>query len=428
MKILLVGNGGREHALAWRLHRSPSVSRIICPNGNPGIERFAECPAAALKGPAQWAEYARKAGADLVVVGPEAPLADGVGDAVRKAGIPVFGPDAEGAKIESSKAWSKEVMRAAGVPTAAFDSFDDAARAKDFARSLGLPVVIKADGLAAGKGVTVATTWEEAEQAIDENLLGRRFGDSSGRVLIEEFMTGDEASIFGLCDGTTVYPLVAAQDHKRALDGDRGPNTGGMGAYAPAPMVLEEVFTAAYGEVLVPTLQELRRRGIDYRGVLYAGLMLTDEGPKVVEFNCRFGDPETQVVLPLVEGDFGEILMACAEGRLAPLTQQGAITTSPAHAATVVLASGGYPGDYKTGLPISGLEQWDEEENAVVFHAGTKRDAEGRIVTAGGRVLACTAWDNSLARAVERAYKMAGSIDFEQKHYRRDIAHRALTR
>jgi phosphoribosylamine--glycine ligase len=423
MRILLVGNGGREHALAWRLARSPSVAAVVCPNGNPGIATVAETPAAALNDNAAWVEFARAGRHDLVVIGPEAPLAAGLGDAMRAAGFPVFGPDAAGARIESSKAWSKQVMEEAGIPTARSRSFSGVAAARDFARTLGLPVVIKADGLAAGKGVTVATTWAEADQAINENLEGRRFGDSSACILVEEFMEGEEASIFGLADGREVMTLVAAQDHKRVFDGDQGPNTGGMGAYAPAPIVTPEVEATVRRTVFAPLMDYFRRIGIDYRGVIYAGLMLTPTGPRVVEFNCRFGDPETQVVLPLLEGDFGQLLLACAEGRLAGVRDR--ITTRPGSAATVVMASGGYPGDIRTGLEIRGLDAAAGAANCVVFHAGTRRDGD-RVVTAGGRVLAVTAWDSSLANAVGRAYDCVRKISFEGCHFRRDIGWRAL--
>ncbi len=410
--------------MAWRLGRSASVSAVVCPNGNPGIARVAEAPRVMLDSWQDWAVYAAEGRFDLVAVGPEAPLEAGLADLLHARGIPVFGPPQAGARLESSKAFCKEVLIAAGVPTARAESFEDAARAQDFAKSLGLPVVIKADGLAAGKGVTVATTVAEAAQAIDENLIGRRFGASSARVLVEEFMDGVEASVFGLCDGNTVVPMVAAQDHKRALDGDQGPNTGGMGAYAPTPFVDAAMLETIRRVVLEPTVAELRRRGIDYRGVLYAGIMLTATGPRVVEYNCRLGDPETQVVLPLLDGDFGEILLACAEGRLAGTN----VGTLPLHATTVVMASGGYPGDYKTGLPITGLDAWHDATNEIVFHAGTALDGGGRVVTAGGRVLACTAWDTTLARAAERAYRVAESIKFEGRHLRRDIAARALHR
>lgn len=425
MRILLVGNGGRENALAWRLSREAG-SEVFCPGGNPGIERFADVAGAAPKSNEDWLALAKRLHPGLVVIGPEAPLAAGLTDVLTAAGFPVFGPTREGAMLESSKAHAKMVMARAGVPTAAAKTFTDPHAARAFARSLGLPVVIKADGLAAGKGVTVATSDAETDQAIDENLVGHRFGDSSAQIVIEEFMPGDEASVFGLCDGTDVFPLVVAQDHKRVFDGDEGPNTGGMGAYAPAPIVTADLFEELRHTVFLPMLRTLREMGVSYRGVLYAGLMIANGRARIVEFNCRFGDPETQVVLPLVEGDFAGLLLACAEGRLAPLLKEQAIRTSPLHAATVVLASGGYPGDYKTGLPIEGLDAWDNCPNGIVFHAGTRRDESGAVVTAGGRVLACTAWDTTLARACATAYDMADSIKFAGKHCRRDIAHRAL--
>lgn len=433
MRILLIGNGGREHAIAWRLKRSASVEAICCPNGNPGIAREAETPAADLKSPDHWAEYASEWKADLVVVGPEAPLADGVCDACEARGIKVFGPGREGAQIESSKAFAKDIMRAADVPTAAAEVFEDKAKALDFARSLGLPVVIKADGLAAGKGVAICETEAQAEQALRENLEEGRFGESSRRVLVEEFLNGEEASILAVTDGKEVYPLVPSQDHKRALEGDQGPNTGGMGAYAPAPVVTEEVLSAALSSVLRPTVDEMARRGIPYKGVLYAGLMITPSGPKVLEFNCRFGDPETQVVLPLMEGDLGELMLACCEGRLGEAVAPSApgksiVAVRPGHAVCIVLASGGYPGKYATGKVIKGLDAVEQERDAVVFHAGTKAGSSGEVLTAGGRVLGLTSWAASLESALSRAYRMAETVTFEDCHFRRDIAHRALNR
>lgn len=426
MKVLVVGTGGREHAISWRLKQSPSVTRIVCPNGNPGIAQVAETPKISFKNVADWAAYAKKEAFDLVVVGPEDPLEAGITDEMLALGIKVFGPPKAGAKLESSKAFAKEVMAAAGVPTAQAKSFSNADDAIEFTKSLGIPVVIKADGLAAGKGVTVARSWEEAEQAIRENLEGLRFGEASSSILVEEFMDGVEASVFGLCDGTDVFPLVPAQDHKPAYDNDKGPNTGGMGAYAPTPFVDDAVCEMIQEKVLKPTLAELKKRGIDFRGVLYAGLMLTKDGPKIVEFNCRFGDPETQVVLPLLEGDFGEILMACAEGRLAELVQKGAIATKKQFVTTVVLASGGYPGNYSKGLPISGLEKWDGVEDTIVFHAGTATNEDGQVVTNGGRVLACTAMAGTLAASQAKAYEMVNSISFDNAHFRTDIAAKAL--
>ncbi|MEO8376386.1 MAG: phosphoribosylamine--glycine ligase [Candidatus Sumerlaeota bacterium] len=431
MKILLIGSGGREHALAWRLKQSPSVSEVFCPNGNPGIAQVAATPTIALESNDEWVRFAQENAIDLVVVGPEGPLDAGIADAFRAANISVFGPVQAGARIESSKAWAKELMQSAVIPTARAQTFSDAAEAKEFADQIGFPVVIKADGLAAGKGVTVAMTLEEAEQAIDENLVGQRFGKSSASILVEEFMQGEEASVFGLCDGIDVYTLPAAQDHKRVNDNDEGPNTGGMGAYAPAPVYTEPMEDIVRLEVFEPLMDEFRERGIDYRGVIFAGLMLTREGPRVIEFNCRFGDPETQVLMPLIEGDLGEILRACAEGRLKSLPDTIAnhadkmIRSKAISATTVVLASGGYPGDYTTGATIEGLDAADGDANAIVFQAGTTR-AGDLVVTAGGRVLAVTAWDATLAKSQARAYELAAKISFEGCQYRKDIAGRAL--
>lgn len=421
MKILLVGNGGREHAIAWRLKQSASVSKIICPNGNPGIAREAETPRVDLRNVADWVEYAAKERVDLVVVGPEQPLADGLADLCIAKGLKVFGPSKAAARLEASKAFSKEVMEAAGIPTARSGAFTDYDKALGFARSLGIPVVVKADGLAAGKGVAICTTDADLVQALSENLQKGRFGAASSLVVVEEFLVGEEASILAFCDGEDVYPMVPAQDHKRIFDHDEGPNTGGMGTYAPAPVATEEVLAAAYGEVLKPTLAEMARRGTPYKGVLYAGLMITAAGIRVLEFNCRFGDPETQVILPLLDGDLGEIMLACAEGHLGKTS----IGVRPEHAACLVLASGGYPGEYATGIPIRGLDQITAR-NTQVFHAGTKSGPEGTILTSGGRVLGLTAWASTLQNAVNQVYQMAEVVTFENCHYRRDIAHRAL--
>jgi len=423
MKILLIGNGGREHAIAWRLRRSPSVSKIVCPNGNPGIAREADVPRVDLPSIDATADYAARERFDLVVVGPEAPLAAGLADACEARGLKVFGPSRAAAQIEASKAFSKDVMRAAGIPTAAYETFDDYDKALDFALGLGLPVVVKADGLAAGKGVSVCTTKDELVQALRENLKDARFGNASARVVVEQFLHGEEASILAFCDGRDVYPLVPAQDHKRVFDNDEGPNTGGMGTYAPAPVATEEVVSAAYGEVLLPAVREMARRGTPYKGILYAGLMVGEDGINTIEFNCRFGDPETQVILPLLDGDLGEIMLACCEGRLAGAS----IGTRPGHAACVVLASGGYPGDYAVGKPIRGLDTADGPDR-IVFHAGTKAGPDGSVLTAGGRVLGLTAWAPTLQSAVNAAYRMAETVTFEGAHFRRDIARRALDR
>ncbi|MDK2972016.1 MAG: phosphoribosylamine---glycine ligase [Candidatus Sumerlaeota bacterium] len=435
MRVLLVGNGGREHAIAWRLRRSKSVTEIVCPNGNPGIAREAQTPRVVLQTPAEWAAFALECQCDLVVVGPEAPLAAGVGDACEDRGIAVFGPRADGARIESSKAFAKDVMQAAGIPTARSEAFSDYDKALDYGRSLGLPVVVKADGLAAGKGVAICETGEQLAGALAENLKDGRFGDASRTVLVEEFLRGEEVSILAVTDGQEVFPLVPSQDHKRALDGDLGPNTGGMGAYAPAPVCTDEILSAALTDVLRPAIRELARRGIAYKGVLYAGLMVTDDGLRVLEFNCRFGDPETQVVLPLLDGDLGELMLACCEGRLgelvAPLrpgSPDSAITMRPEHAICLVLASGGYPDAYTTGKVISGLNAADDDSRAVIFHAGTVAGADGEVLTAGGRVLGLTAWGASLEAARDRVYELAGKVSFEGCHFRHDIAHRALSR
>lgn len=429
MKILLIGSGGREHALAWRLKQSPSVSQLICPNGNPGIGLVAETPKVALNSPAAWAEYAAAQKIDLVVVGPEQPLSEGVTDACLAVGIPVFGPTKAAAQLEASKAFSKEVMRAAGIPTAHSESFTAYEPALKFATSLGLPVVIKADGLAAGKGVAICTTEAEVQQALNENFTEQRFGASSQTVLVEQFLEGQEASLLALCDGTDVYLLPPSQDHKRAYDGDQGPNTGGMGTYAPAPIVTEEVLSATLQGVMLPALREMAKRGTPYKGVLYAGLMISPTGElNVLEFNCRFGDPETQVVLPLIDGDLAEALLACAEGRLAKHLARrdgSTLTMRPEAAACVVIASGGYPGAYETGRVISGLEDCNTP-TSVVFHAGTASNSAGQVVTAGGRVLGVTAWGPTLKDAVARAYGLTEKIHFDGMMFRKDIAHRAL--
>lgn len=437
MKILLIGNGGREHAIAWKLKQSPQVEAIICPNGNPGIRQVADVPKVSLSSPEDWAEYAAKEKIDLVVVGPEIPLAEGVTDACQAKGIKVFGPTQAAAQLEASKAFSKDVMAAAGIPTAKSDVFTSVPEALEFGKTLGLPIVVKADGLAAGKGVAICEDFDSFEKAVRENLDDNRFGESSSQVLVEQFLDGEETSILAFCDGKDVYPLVPSQDHKRAFDGDKGPNTGGMGTYAPAPVATEEILAAALGQVLRPAVEEMAARGCPYVGILYAGLMvLPDGGISVLEFNCRFGDPETQVVLPLLDGDLAELMLACAEGRLGPLVsgmekdasgKRKVFTIRPESAACVVMASGGYPGSYETGKEISGLDQVTGDD-CVVFHAGTKGGANGEVLTAGGRVLGVTAWASTLQAAVEKAYKIADIIQFDGAFYRHDIAHRALNR
>lgn len=424
MNVLVVGSGGREHTLAWRLARSPSVDRVLVAPGNVGIAREADCSPVAVDDLEGLVELARTEKADLVVVGPELPLTLGLADLVRDAGIPCFGPGLEGARLEGSKAWAKDLMARAGIPTAGYRVFEDADEAFAHLDEGEGPIVIKASGLAAGKGVLVCRDRDEARRSVGEVMVERRFGDAGEKVVIEEVLVGEEASVLALTDGTTILPLVSSQDHKPIGEGDTGPNTGGMGAYAPAPVADAEVMRRVDERVLRPLLDTLADEGISYRGVVYAGLMIDDTGdPFVVEFNCRFGDPEAQVVLPLVEGDFAEALLACAEGRLEP----GAVTTAPGAAVCVVMASGGYPGSYEKGKPISGLEEAGALEDVVVFHAGTQA-SDGEIVTAGGRVLGVTAFAGGIREAVDRAYQAVDRIAFEGAYCRRDIAHRALAR
>ena len=423
MKILIVGGGGREHALAWKLAQSAGTPELIAAPGNAGIAALARCVPIAADDVESLARLASEERCELTVVGPEVPLTLGLADRIRETGGAVFGPSADGARLEGSKWFAKEVMERAGVPTARAwraTTREDALAAFDEA---GAPVVVKADGLAAGKGVIIAETHEEAVAAVDDIMTRRQFGDAGATVVIEEFLVGEEASILALTDGERFAPLVVSQDHKRALDGDLGLNTGGMGAYAPAPVVDAAMTAGIVRDVLRPTVETLRAMGIDYRGVLYAGLMLTDDGPKVLEFNCRFGDPETQVVLPLLDGDLAEIMMAVARGELDPAR----VRASGRSAACIVMASGGYPGSYAKDKTIDGLDAAAALDGVTVFHAGTAL-ADGNVVTSGGRVLGVTATAGALPAAIDRAYEAVGLITFEDVQYRRDIGHRALAR
>ena len=434
MKILVVGSGGREHAIAWRLAQDPEGHALFCAPGNAGTAAVAtNLPLKAddTAGIVAWAKAERP---DLVVVGPEAPLVAGLVDALSAAGIAAFGPVAAGARIEGSKRFAKEVMDAAGVPTGKAETFTDAAKAKAALPSFGLPVVIKADGLAAGKGVVVAETLAQAEQAIDDMLVGNRFGAAGAEVLVEEFLHGEECSILAVVDGERAVLLPSSQDHKRVFDGDKGPNTGGMGAYSPAPVVTDAMLPEIRDRIILPVLRELKRRGIVYRGVLYAGLMVNNansnpRGPlaksgsevNVVEFNARFGDPETEAVLPRLGGSFAQLLLNAASGALS----ESDLVVKDDVAATVIVASGGYPGDYEKGKEISGLAA--AEPGAIVFHCGTK-EADGKILTSGGRVLSVTGLGATLREAVDRAYARIAGISFDKMFFRRDIAHRAFER
>jgi phosphoribosylamine--glycine ligase len=416
MNILLLGSGGREDALAWRLRQSPSCDKLIAAPGNPGIARWAECVSIDPCDPRAVVELARSNQIDLVVVGPEAPLVAGVGDALRAAGIAVFGPNAAAAQLEGSKGFTKDLCRAHHIPTAEYVRVDRAADARAALDGFGLPVVIKADGLAAGKGVTVAISREEAEAAIDAA------GD--GPLVVEEFLEGEEASLFALVDGETAVPLASAQDHKRVGEGDTGPNTGGMGAYAPAPVLTLDLEARAMDEIVRPTARALAAAGTPFSGILYAGLMLTADGPKLIEYNVRFGDPECEAIMPLVEGDFAELLRAVATGRLRDIDPP---RLSGKHAMTVIVAARGYPGTPASGGLIREIDAAEQVEGVTVFHAGTAIGDQG-LVAKGGRVLAVTAIADSFANARARAYRAVDQIDFADGFHRRDIGWRELER
>ena len=418
MNVLLIGGGGREHALAWKISQSPRLTKMFAIPGSPGIAEFAECVAdISIADNVAVTNFAKTHAIDLVVVGPEAPLVNGLVDALNTAGIKAFGCTKDAAQIEGSKIFAKRLMKKYNIPTADFEVFDDLDAAKNYIRTKGAPIVVKADGLAAGKGVIVAQTLDEALSAVDEM---KTFGTAGSRIVVEEFMDGQEASVLALTDGETILPLKAAQDHKRALDGDKGLNTGGMGAYAPAPIVDEKVAALVTEKILRPTVAALKAEGVTYRGCLYAGLMIKDGQPKVVEFNCRFGDPETQVVLPLLEGDLLDLMEACACGTLG--TKK--FSWSDQSAVCVILASGGYPKSYRKNLPIDGVTK-AKSLGALIFHAGTKL-ANGELVTSGGRVLGVTVTAETLREAVDKAYRCVDVIRFDEMHYRRDIGARAL--
>jgi phosphoribosylamine--glycine ligase len=421
--VLLVGGGGREHALAWKLAQSPRLGRMIAAPGNPGIAAHARCVAVRDTAIEELVALARRERPDLVVVGPEAPLALGLADRLRAAGFAVFGPSAAAARLEGSKAFAKDLMARHGIPTARFRTFRDAAAARRYCREVGAPVVVKADGLTAGKGVTVCRTLEEAEGAVHRCFEERAFGDAGQTVVVEECLEGEEASFFALADGQAVLPLVAAQDHKTVFDDDCGPNTGGMGAYSPAPVVDGAMQERIMVEIVRPVIATMAKEGAPYTGVLYVGLMITRQGPKVVEFNCRFGDPECQVILPRLEGDLLGLLHAAATGGGLPAT----LAWSPRPSVCVVMASGGYPGHYETGRPITGVEAAAGLPGVTVFHAGTAR-VDGALVTAGGRVLGVEATGADVAAAIRTAYAGVERIHFDGAHYRRDIGHHALRR
>jgi len=423
VRVLLVGGGGREHALAWKLAQSPRLGRLVAAPGNPGVARHAECVAVRDDEIDDLVALATRESADLVVVGPELPLSLGLADRLRAAGLAVFGPSQAAARLESSKVFSKDLMARYGIPTARFKIFQDAAAARRFCREWGAPLVVKADGLAAGKGAIVCRTLDDADRAIRLCLEEGAFGSAGRTVVVEEFMEGEEASFFVVTDGTSALPFQAAQDHKTIFDGDRGPNTGGMGAYSPAPVMDATTDRRVMDEIVTPTIAAMAKEGTPYAGVLYVGLMITKDGPRVVEFNCRFGDPECQAILPRLDEDILPVFDAVARGRGLPAS----LRWRPESSVCVVLASRGYPAAPKVGDPISGLDDAGALPGVNVFHAGTAR-RDGGLVTAGGRVLGVQALGPDIRSAVARAYEAVDRIRFDGMQLRRDIGQRALGR
>ncbi|MEL6102047.1 MAG: phosphoribosylamine--glycine ligase [Pseudomonadota bacterium] len=421
MNILILGGGGREHALAWAILQNPKCDRLIVAQGNAGIAQIAECATLDIEDGGAVVTFAEEEAIDFVIIGPEAPLAAGVADRLRDAGVLVFGPSRDAAQLEASKAFTKAVCDASGAPTAAYAHFSDAAAAKAYLQTQTAPIVVKADGLAAGKGVIIAETLADAEAAVDD-MFGGVFGGAGAEVVIEEFMEGEEASFFVLCDGADVLPIGTAQDHKRVGEGDTGPNTGGMGAYSPAPVMTDAVAQRALDEIIRPTMAEMAARGMPYQGVLYAGLMIKDGAPRLVEYNARFGDPECQVLMMRLGAQAFDLMQAAAEGRLA----EAQVNWADDHALTVVMAADGYPGTYAKGSVIGGLDALSADSSHMVFHAGTA-EKSGKIIANGGRVLNVTARGDTLAEAAQQAYAMVEGIDWPEGFYRSDIGWRALT-
>lgn len=422
MKVLLIGGGGREHALGWKIAQSPLLTKLYLAPGSPGLNCLGEKISAQHNDPQAISAFAQENEIDLVVVGPEAPLAEGMGDALRAKGVACFGPDREAAQLESSKSFMKDVCAAAGAPTAAYGTFTSASEAKAFLREQTAPYVIKADGLAAGKGVIIAETLEAADSAVDDMLDGR-FGEAGAHIVIEEFMEGEEASFFAITDGTNIVPMIDAQDHKRAFDGDKGPNTGGMGAYSPAPVFTKTVYERTMKTIVEPVVAEMKKRGSPYIGVIYAGLMIKDETPRLIEINARFGDPECQVLMRRMQSDLLPLLHAAAVGEL----EGKSFDWSDDACALVVMAAEGYPGSYEKGSIIKDIEAANTAPDVVVFHAGTKEEGDALLAN-GGRVLNVTATGANIREAVSKAYQGVEAIDWPEGFYRKDIAWRALDR
>ncbi len=416
MKVLVVGGGGREHALVWKLAQSPKVTELHCAPGNAGIARLAKCVPISAEDIVALADYAERERIDLTVVGPEAPLCAGIVDEFNQRGLRIFGPTKAAATIEGSKVFCRHLLAKWNIPSPRFATFDDPNEAKAYIRQKGAPIVVKADGLAAGKGSIVCATLDEALQAVDRIMVEREFGDAGNQVVVEEFLEGREASIMVFTDGRTVKPMLPSKDHKRLLDGDRGPNTGGMGVYCPVPYIDAALCDQIVETIMKPTIAALAAEGRPYKGVLYGGLMLTKDGPKVLEFNCRFGDPETQAVLPLLDSDLVDICEAVIDERL----HEAPVQWRDGACICVVTASAGYPGPYEKGKVITGVEEAEREEGVIVFHAGTALK-DGQLVTAGGRVLGVTAVGKDFAEAAEKVYRAVGKIHFDGAQYRRDI-------
>lgn len=419
MKVLVVGSGGREHALCWKIAQRPDTEVYVAP-GNIGMVDVATLVNIKVDDIAGLVDFAKAEGIDLTVVGPELPLTLGIVDAFQEAGLACFGPNKAAAKLEGSKAFSKELMKKYGIPTAAFDTFTDVDKAKAFVDEIGVPCVVKADGLAAGKGVIICMTREEADKAIEDMLTDHAFGDASATIVIEEYMVGPEVSVLAFADGKTVLPMVSAQDHKRIFDGDKGPNTGGMGAYSPAPVYTEALSAEVNKTIIEPTIAAMAAEGTPFTGILYTGLMLTEKGPRVLEYNVRFGDPETQPIMVRMKSDIVELFQACVDGKL----DEATLEWHDEAAVCVIMASGGYPSSSEKGVPIHGLDDIAAEE-AIVFHSGTA-EKDGEIVTNGGRVLGVTAKDATIKGAIDKAYAAVEKINFDHMQFRRDIGARAL--
>jgi len=420
MKILVVGGGGREHTLVWKIAQSPLVEKIYCAPGNAGISQLAECISIKDSDIDALLKFADKNQIDLTVVGPEVPLSLGIVDAFQSQGLKIFGPSKKAAELESSKIFAKYLMDKYNIPTASYKKFDEHEQAKKYLESCSIPVVIKADGLAAGKGAIVCLSLDEAQESLQKLMVQRIFGEAGKKVIIEEYLRGQEASVLAFTDGVNVLLLAPAQDHKPIFGGDKGPNTGGMGAYAPAVLVDNEMLKLVQEKILEPAVKGMALEDRPYRGVLYAGLMITKQGPKVVEFNCRFGDPETQVILPLMKNDIVPLLLACSENKI----KESYLETNNKFAVCVIMASGGYPGKYEKGKGIIGLDR-KFDEHVIIFHAGTKC-VDAKLVTNGGRVLGVTALGDNIENAIKRAYSAVGKIAFDGAYYRKDIGYKSL--